>query len=466
MNNKNNHNILVNDILKVTNGELIVGDTNTICENFCRDTREIQRDDIYIAFKGENVNGAIYFEEAFKKGAKGCIVQDIEISDEQKEKYKDKFIIKVNNTIKAIQEVAKYKRSLYNIPVVAITGSVGKTSTKDMIASIVSKKYNTLKTEGNYNNHIGVPLTILRLKEHEAAVIEMGMNHLGEIRTLTKIAKPTIAVITNVGTAHIGNLGSRENILTAKLEILEGLIDNGNIIINNDNDLLHDWNEKNKDKKVVTFGIQNKSDYMAENIISNEIESTYNLNGNEKIRVPVGGNHFVLNSLCGISIGKVLGIEMKDIIKGIETFELTKKRMDITKLKNEVTIINDCYNANYDSMKAALEYLGNIKEKRKIAVLGDMLELGEYSKKLHEDVGIEVQKNNIDILIIVGKEARSIAKTAEEKGFEKQNIYVLNNNTQAIEKINSIMKKNDYILFKASNGMHFEEIIKGIEIIC
>ena len=456
-----NHKITLKDILKVTNGKLIIGKEEEICEDFCRDSREIKENDIYLGIKGETINGSIFFEEAFEKGAKGAILQDIEITKEQIQKYENKFIIIVKNTIEAMQQIAEYKRNLYNIPVIAITGSVGKTSTKDMVASVVSKQFNTLKTEGNYNNHIGVPLTIFRLKNEEAMVVEMGMNHLGEISTLTKIAKPTVAVITNVGTAHIGNLGSRENILKAKLEILEGLEANGYIVINNDNDLLHKWYLENQEKyNIITYGIENKSNYMAENIVSKEDGSIYTLKGtNQEIKVPVGGNHFVQNSLCAIAVGSIFKMPLEKMAKGIYEFELTKKRMDIITLQNNITVINDYYNANYDSMKAALEYLGNLKEKRKIAVLGDMLELGDYSKELHEKVGEEVVKNKIDILITVGKEAKQIAKISEGK---IKKIIECNTNEEAIENINKIKQENDAILLKASNGMHFGEILEGI----
>ena len=457
-------NITVKDILNVTNGKLECGDENTICIDYCIDSRKAKDGDIHIGLVNEGVNGGKFYKDAFKSGAIGCIIQDVEISNEDRKECSGKFIIKVDDTLEALHQIAEYKRSFYDIPVIAITGSVGKTSTKDMVASVVSQKYKTLKTEGNYNNHIGVPLTILNLRDHEAMVVEMGMNHLGEISILSKLAKPTMAVITNVGTAHIGNLGSRENILKAKLEILDGLQENGKIIINNDNDMLNKWYiENEKNISITTFGIENNSDYMAENIEEKEDGSTYILkNKSEKIEVPVGGRHFVLNSLCGISVGSLLDISIDDIKKGIKTFELTKRRMDISKINNNITIINDCYNANYDSMKAAIEYLGKLQNNRKIAVLGDMLELGEFSKELHEKVGEEVAKNNIDILVIVGKEAKYIKNKAIEKGFAEEKIFECETNEEAARKISDIKQENDYILFKASNGMHFEEIISKL----
>ena len=209
--------IRIKDIIKLTKGELIIGNEELVCNNFSKDTRTIEKGDIYIGIKGEKFDGSQFWKQALDNGASAVIVENIEITSEEKEKYSNKTIIKVEDTLESLYEIAKYKRSLYDIPVVAITGSVGKTSTKDIIASVVSKKYKTLKTEGNNNNNIGLPLTILKLKDHEALVIEMGMNHFGEISLLTQIAKPTLAVITNIGTSHIGNLGSRENILKAKL---------------------------------------------------------------------------------------------------------------------------------------------------------------------------------------------------------------------------------------------------------
>ena len=296
----------VRDILEICNGKLILGNEEDILDEFKHDTREIEKGDTYVGVKGENLNGSELYENAFEIGAKACIVQDIDIPENKLTKYQDKIIIKVEDCIEALQKIALYKRNLSNIPVIGVTGSVGKTSTKDIIASVMSKKYKTLKTEGNYNNHLGVPLTLLRLKDHEAAVVEMGMNHLGEIRKLTNIAKPTMSVITNVGTSHIGELGSRENILKAKLEILEGMKDDAPIAINNDNDMLHNWYLENKEKRrILTFGIDNKSDIMANNIISTENGSTFTVDINDKeykVEINVGGKHFVINALCAICV--------------------------------------------------------------------------------------------------------------------------------------------------------------------
>ena len=445
----------VKDILNIVKGKLICGNAEAELKNFSKDSRIVKKGDTYIALKGEKFDGNDFYIDGINNGASVCIISKLAENANNME-IKDVTIILVDDTLKALQDIAEYKRSLYNIPVIAITGSVGKTSTKDMVASVVSKKYKTLKTQGNYNNEIGLPLTILSLTDEEALVVEMGMNHFGEIRKLTNIAKPTIAVITNIGTAHIGNLGSRENILKAKLEILEGL-QTKSVVINNDNDLLHDWALKNKDKyEIYTYGIENDSDFMAKNIQLYEDKSEFTIE-NENVTVPVGGSHFVLNSLCGIAIGNLLEIPMKKIIEGIADLELSKKRMEINYSKTGAILINDTYNANYDSMTAAINYLKSIKDKRKIAVLGDMLELGEFSKKLHEDVGKEVT-NDIDILITVGNEAKFIAKNSNAK-----EIFEFDTNEDAINMLKKIISKNNAILFKASNGMHFNEIVDSLK---
>lgn len=456
--------IKVEDIIKVTKGKLIVGNKEHECINFSKDTRTIKKDDIYIGIKGDKFDGNLFWKQAIEQGAGGVIIQNLEITQEEKEKYSNKIIIEVEDTIEALYEIAKFKRNLYNIPVIAVTGSVGKTSTKDIIASVVNKKYKTLKTKGNKNNNIGLPFTILELRDHEAAVIEMGMNHLREIALLTSIAKPTLAVITNIGTSHIGYLGSRENILKAKLEILEGM-ETPKIVINNDNDLLHKWQQENNEKiEIHTYGIENKSEINADEIKMNEESSEFSVIINEekvKITVPVGGEHFIYNALCATEVGKILGLTNEQIKNGIQNFELTQKRMDIKKLENEAVVINDSYNASYESMKASIKYLSDYAGERKIAVLGDMFELGEYSKELHKKVGKEVAENNIDILICAGEMSKYIIEGALKNSKNIQT-YLLKNKEEITNKLKENLKKGDVVLVKASNGMKFFEICQKL----
>lgn len=458
--------ILIKDILKITKGKLIIGKEDKICKNFSKDTRTIKNGDVYIGIKGENFDGNNLWEKALEAGADVVIIAGIKIEKEKLEQYNNKTIIKVKDTIIALGQIAKYKREMYDIPIIAITGSVGKTSTKDIIANVIAQKYKTLKTEGNLNNHIGLPFTLLNLDDHEVAVIEMGMNHLGEISYLSNIAKPTISIINNIGTSHIGNLGSRENILKAKLEILEGMKEK-KIIINNDNDMLnklYEYNLKNKSKiEIHTFGIENKSEITATKINLQENYSDFicKINNKEiKIHVPIGGEHFVYNALCAISVGKILGITDEQIEKGIQTFQLTKKRMDIEILQKEIKIINDSYNASFESMQAAIKYLSSIKQERKIAILGDMFELGKFTKELHEKIGEEVAKSNIEILMCLGKEAKNIVQGAKNGKMNKKNIYYFEDRKELLKTIKKEIKPKDVILFKASNGMKFFEIVE------
>ncbi len=446
----------IEEILSITKGELICGDRKRECVDFEKDTRTLKKGDTYIGIKGGNFDGSKFWKQAIENGAETVIVENVEISEEEKKEFYDKAIIIVEDTLEALYKIAAYKRIMSKIPVIAITGSVGKTSTKDVIGGVVSQKYKTHKTAGNLNNNIGMPFTILGLKDEEIMVLEMGMNNLGEISLLSEIAKPDICVITNVGTAHIGNLGSRENILKAKLEILDGN-PKAKLIINNDNDMLSEWYSKLENKKnIFTIGIDNKSEYMPEDIKLNESNSIVKYK-NEEITVPVQGKHFVLNALVAIAIGEILDINLKNIKNGIETFELTKNRMEVLENSEGIKVINDAYNASYESMSASLSNLGQFKN-RKIAVLGDMFELGQFSEKLHYGVGKEVIANNIDILLCSGENSKNITNGAIENGMSKECVMHFDDKESLLEKLENIIRENDIILLKASNGMKFHEI--------
>lgn len=457
------HKIYVKDIIEKCQGKLIIGDENLELVNFSKDTRTINKNDIYIAIKGEVFDGNKFYQDALDKGAIACILDSFDETKFDKEKYKDKTIILVKDTIKCLQDLARYKRSLYNIPVIAITGSVGKTSTKDIVASVLSKKYNVLKTEGNNNNQIGLPLTILKLQDHNCLVLEMGMNHLKEISTLTNIAKPTMAIITNVTTAHIGILGNRENILKAKLEILEGLINDKTIIINNDNDMLHKAKISNE-YNIVTVGIENKSDFMATNIIQTNNRSTFDIEYNNKktkIQVGVPTTPFIYNSLIAYATGILNNVEENNMKDAIANVELSNNRLAKHINKKGITIIDDTYNASYDSMKMALEILKK-ESNRKVAILGDMLELGSYSQEIHEKIGLEVINNNVDVLITVGNESKYIEKIAVKNGFNKENTYHFDNAQDCYENLNKILKENDTVLLKASHGIGLTNIVNKL----
>ena len=454
------NNIYVKDVLDICNAKLLAGDKELVLENFSKDTRNINKGDIYIAIKGETFDGNEFIDKAFANGACCCIIDDDKYLDI--DKYKDKTIIKVDNSIKCLQELAKYKRSLYNIPVIAITGSVGKTSTKDIIYEVVNKKYKTLKPIGNLNNHIGLPLTILGLKDHEALVVEMGMNHLKEISLLTSIAKPNIAIITNIGTAHIGNLGSRENILKAKLEITEAMSKKDTLIINNDNDLLHKEVPILKEKyNLITIGINNKSDYNATSIKDNIFSSNFNID-NDNITINVGSEAFIYNSLVAYAIGKLLKIETKDIIKAISEFKLSEHRLEKKISKNGLTIIDDTYNANQDSMINALTLLSKVQNKKRVAILGDILELGEYSKEIHQNIGKIINPDTLDILVVIGKDSKYIKEEALNNKFNPHNIYSYKDYEEALNNVENVINNKDIVLLKASHGMNLVRIAEKL----
>ena len=464
--------IKVKDIINITDGQLVIGNEECICKKFSKNTRNLEESDTYIGIKGEKFDGSMFWKDAFDNGATTVIVENINFDNQDLEKYKNKNIIKIKNILEDLYKIASFKRELYgdNFPLVAVTGSVGKTSTKDIIANVLSQKYKTLKTIGNNNNNIGLPFMILNLDDHEAAVIEMGMNHFGEISLLTKIAKPMVSVITNIGTSHIGNLGSRENILKAKLEILEGM-KKPILVLNNDNDLLNKWNtESSGGVQVITYGIDNKSDIMAEDIKYHEEYSQFicNVKGNKfNVKVPVAGNHFVMNALSAVAVGNFLGISNEAIRNGIETFSLTKKRMDIVDINSNMKVINDAYNASFESMQASLRNLSRYEECKKVAVLGDMFELGEYSEDLHRKVGKEVVKNKIDILICCGENAKFIAEEAINLGMNKNDVYYFDEKEEILEMLKNFdINSKMIVLFKASNGMKFFDLAnKYIEIL-
>ena len=456
--------LCVNDILERVNGTVLCGLCDAEFAGACIDSRIVQSDEAYFALKGERTDGTLYCCDAIKNGAKVCFVESNIFSDEELNNLaQSATIVLVPNVEDALVEIAKVKRSLYDIPVVAITGSVGKTSTKDVIAEVMAQKFNVQKTQGNKNNRLGVPLTIMSLRDHDALVIEMGMNHLGEIHELTNIAKPTLSVISNIGTSHIGNLGSRENILKAKLEILDGMT-NKKVIINNDNDMLHKWNLEDENAEKITFGIHEKSIYMASKVKMTEESNEFSveLNSTEyKFTTQKPGEVFILNALSAIAVGMEYGVPIDKIQRAIANAEITKNRLDIEKV-NGVLLIKDYYNASFESIKPSLEYLANLDRGRKIAVLGDIKEVGSFSKEIHEKVGKEVAKNKIDKLITVGEEAKNIVKKAKNEGMSNEDVCSCDSNEQAIEVLKGMLLKGDTVLLKASNSMKFGEIFNEI----
>lgn len=439
-------------------GGLLIGD-DVYIDAVTTDSRESKNGTMFIGIKGERVDGNDFAADFLKNGGSCAVVEkNIEISA-------GKCAIHVEDTKKAIRDIAEFYRTKLSVDVVAVTGSVGKTSTKDMLKSVISKSFNTLATDGNFNNEIGVPLTVFRMdSSYKKAVVEMGMSNLGEISRLTKIAKPQVAVITNIGTAHIGNLGSRENILRAKLEVLEDLDEDGIVILNGDDEYL--WGAReNITHKTVYYGIENKNaDYVAYDVKSDGIGSTFKLkiNGTEyKFGISVVGVHHVYNALAAIICGLHFGMSIEDITQGVRDFTPSGMRQKEIKI-GDIKLIEDCYNASLDSMKSSLNVLSAMAEnKRSIAVLGDMLEQGSLAESLHRQVGFYAAAKGIDTLVCVGKDAKYIADEAVNNGVK--NVFELDTNNQASQFLREYVKYGDVVLFKASRGMKLEEVSASLQ---
>lgn len=445
------------DIIKVCNGKLHSGNIEIEVNNFSKDTRTINKGDVYIGIKGLNFDGNAFYQDAFNKGASVCILEKSYVDNIVDT---NNTIIIVEDSIDALRKLAEDKLKNKNIPVIAITGSVGKTTTRDMIYSIVSKKYKTLVTEKNYNNHIGLPLTILKLKDEELILLEMGMNHLGEIKYLSDIAKPDIAIITNVLPVHIENLENMDNIFKEKLEIISGLKENGTLIINNDNNYLSNLNIK--DINIITCGINNNSDYMAFDIKNNK----YKVNLNNKdfyFDNHIGTKGYIENGLLAIATGLKLDIEVDQIQEGLKDYTLTEGRLQKVVSKNRINIIDDSYNASTESMINSIDYLLNQKGTRKVAILGDMNELGKYAQEEHEKVGKYLSKNKIDYLITIGINSKYINKEAKQ---EIKNSIHFNTKEEALKELKNLLNKEDIVLVKASNGHKFYEIVHFIKEFC
>ncbi|MCM8711005.1 UDP-N-acetylmuramoyl-tripeptide--D-alanyl-D-alanine ligase [Clostridium sp. SYSU_GA19001] len=451
------------EIVEAVHGKIIKEGKEVTYESVSTDTRTIKENSIFIALKGEKFNGNDYAAEASIKGARLCIVDELKCSLEDFSN--NTFVVKVQDGKKALLDLSKYYRSKLNLKVVGITGSTGKTSTKDLVAAVLSSKYKVFKTKGNFNNEIGLPLMVFNLdNSYDVAVLEMGMSSLGEIHRLAEVARPDIAIITNIGVSHIEYLKTRENILKAKLEITDFFNKENSLIINADNDLLKRVGSSNY--KVVRVGMEEKhldlkavEIYLGEDCSKFRVSSNYEETSSEFF-INVPGKHNISNSLLAIACGKILGLSYQEMIEGIKNLEFTSMRLDILRGK-KFTIIDDSYNASPDSMKAAIDVLCNMNGNKKIAVLGTMKELGDKSSELHREVAEYASFRNIDELIVVGEYAEVFSR-----GFNNDKKFkAFSSNDEAVQYINTIINKDDVVLVKASRSMKFETIVKELKII-
>lgn len=422
------------------------------------DSRKAGKDYLFIAAKGERVDGHQFISQVFEQGALCAICERVPAVEV-------KAYILVGDSFIALQEIAEYYRNTLAIKIVGITGSVGKTSTKEFIASVLEQKIKVLKTIGNYNNEVGVPLTLLQIREeHEAAVLEMGINHFGEMHRLSKMVRPDICVITNIGECHLEFLGSRKGILAAKSEIFDYMQEDGTVCINGDDDMLQTILEVHG-KKPLHYGLTKESQVYALDIVNRGLfgsSCTIHRDGKTfRAEVPLSGVHMIYNALAAATVGQLFGLSDQETADGIAAIKALDGRNHIIKT-DKYLIIDDCYNANPVSMKAAVDILMTALT-RKVAIIGDMGELGDNSRKLHEEVGRYCMESGVNLLICVGEVAQSMthgARAAAAQTTEDTKIIYFADKKQMMEALPELLHEGDTILVKASHFMGFDTIVQ------
>ncbi|MBM7614591.1 UDP-N-acetylmuramoyl-tripeptide--D-alanyl-D-alanine ligase [Alkaliphilus hydrothermalis] len=445
-------------------GKLIQQGSRNEIFTISTDSRTNQEGALFIPLVGENFDGHRFISQAIEKGAIAVLkAKDFELDF----RLESVNIIEVEDTLVALKEISRHYRQLFNIPFVGVTGSTGKTTTKDLISSVLAAKFNVLKNVGNFNNQIGLPMTLFNLEaEHQMGILEMGMSSFGEIESLVELVRPNIAVITNIGMSHIENLGSKEGILKAKMEIATYLKKEDYLLLNGDDEYLKNLRGQESSYDKIFFGISKENDFYP-NAVEDLGEAGFKIvltikEEAKTFSIKYPGLHNVYNGLVAIWIGLHNGMTPDEIQKGLDGYIPTKMRLEIVNLP-KLKVINDAYNASPDSMKAAITVLKSIEGKRKIAILGNILEMGSFAEEGHRIVGEFVAQTGIDILITVGTAAKWIAEEAKDIGIGIKEIYSVENNNGAIELLEGVMEEKDVILVKGSRGMKMEEIINYIQ---
>ncbi|NLF35251.1 MAG: UDP-N-acetylmuramoyl-tripeptide--D-alanyl-D-alanine ligase [Clostridiales bacterium] len=454
--------ITIREIIEAVGGSLLgePPDLETAITRVFIDSRKPDPGALFIPLVGERFDGHAFINDALEQGAAGCFTM------RERESYlPGKFYIKVPGTQKALRDLAKYYKQKFRIPFIGITGSTGKTTTKDMVSAVLSERFKVLKTDGNFNNEVGLPLTLLRLNStHELCVLEMGMNHFGEIEYLSSIAEPDVALITNIGDSHIEFLGSRENILKAKCEIFSHMRPDGLVILNGDDELLAPLRHSLPQRTVLCGtgeGLQYRAAHVAgdgERNISFEINSP---RGAFPVEVAALGDYMIYPALMAAAVAEHFGMTGEEIAAGILRFAPTKMRMNIVRRGDDITILNDAYNANPQSMRAAVEVLAQAKGTKKIAVLGDMMELGSLAPALHAGVGDYLGKAGIDCLVAVGDLAKDIYLAASQAMVLA--VYYYKTKQEALPILAELVEPGATVLVKASRAMEFEELVEHLK---
>ncbi|HBT20115.1 MAG TPA: UDP-N-acetylmuramoyl-tripeptide--D-alanyl-D-alanine ligase [Peptococcaceae bacterium] len=450
----------VSELAEVCGGKLIGGNMQTSFKGVCTDSRKIEPGQLFFALKGENFDGHDFVYQAFLRGAAAAVVHK-----SVKGIPEGKCVVMVEDTLLALQKLAAWWRKQFDIPVIGVTGSSGKTTTKDILAGILASSGEVCSTKGNLNNHIGLPLVLLGLSRScRFCVLEMAMRGLGEIAQLCEIAAPTGGIITNIGLAHYERLGSQENIARAKGELAQSLPEEGFLLLNSE-DPWSSFIRRLTSAEVIYYGMRDNAHIRAEKVKFTPWGSSFLLvtdSFSGTLDLPLPGKHNLYNCLAAVGAAVQLGLNLEEIRQGLKRINLTKMRLEHLKGIKDTVVINDAYNANPDSMKASLKVLRDFSGNRKIAVLGDMLELGEIAVKEHIEVGRETADLGIDYLITVGKLARNIAQGAADVGMSREKIFCASNNEEAVEMIKKIIVPGDVILVKGSRAMGMEEIVNAL----
>lgn len=439
--------------IAVACGGTYVGDENL--KNQCissveRDSRQIKDNSLFLAIKGERVDGHDFIQKCYDMGAICAIC-------EKAPQNPTKPYILVNSTLEAVKKIGKAYREKFDIPVIGVSGSVGKTSTKEMLYAVLSQKYKTHKTLGNLNNELGVPLTLLAMEEDtQAAVIEMGISDFEEMTRLSEMVQPTICVLTIIGCCHLENLGDRDGVLKAKTEMFKNASQNAEFVLNGDDDKLSTVKEVNG-KQPIFFGFSNNNQYYAENIENNADGGIKCCLCFEKaklnVTIPAIGNYMVSNALAAVAVGRLCGLRDDELINGVQSYKTVGSRANVINTTS-LKIIDDCYNANPTSVKASIDTLVNFSG-RKVAILGDMKELGTNELKMHFEIGEYAKEKGVDVVISVGELAKEIAKGSNGSWFE--------NLDSANKSLKDLLRKGDVVLIKASHSMQFEKIVEHLK---
>jgi len=458
----------IEEILRATNGRLLQGKEDALFQGISTDSRSVNEGELFIALKGPRFDGHQFALTALEKRAGGVVIEEDKMGDIRWNGYRPKAVIAVKDTLRALGDIARERRWKYRTPVVALTGSNGKTTTKEMISACLETTFPILKTRGNLNNLIGLPLTLLGLTERERVVVlEMGMSVPGEIRRLTEISEPDVGLITNIEKAHLEGMGSLEKVEEEKGELFRRMRRDGTILVNQDDPRVVHLAKDFPGQKI-TFGMDTPAEVMAREVRLRGAEGTsFTLilkREEREIHLPLLGRHFVSNALSAIAVASLFDIEVKKIKEALEYFQPFPMRMEIVHLEGGKTLINDAYNANPKSMELALKTLAEMKGKgRAIAVLGDMLELGDFTEEYHRDLGRKINELSIDILLALGEEAPVLVESAIRHGFRPDKAIVLESHSEAISILRRMIQEGDWILVKGSRRMAMEKIVEGLK---